>query len=460
MASPFHLIERSTTLPASADEAFGWHERPGAFERLAPPWERIEVVERAGGIGEGARATFRVRVGPVWLRWVAVHRDYVRGRQFVDQQVEGPFAHWIHRHLFEPEGTGACRYTDRIEFRPPFGTLGTAAGSWVARPRVERMLAYRHALLREDLAAHARFGDRPPMHVAITGASGLLGSTLGPFLTTGGHRVTAVSRREQPGAIRWDPASGTIETSAFEELDAVVHLAGENIGARWTAARKRRIRQSRVQGTRLLAEALARLQRPPRVLVAASAMGIYGDRGEAVLSEDDVPAGPPSDFFVELGREWEAAAEPARDAGIRVVHLRFGLVLSPAGGALGRMLPAFRAGVGGPLGSGRQWVSWISIDDAVGVVHHALLTDELSGPVNTAAPDPVTSRTFAATLGRVLHRPALVPAPAPALKLLFGEMAETALLAGQRLSPARLEASGYGFRHPRLEVALRHVLGR
>ena len=461
MPSPFHVIERTSTLPASAEEAFAWHQRPGALERLTPPWERVEVVERTGGIEDGARATLRVHAGPVPLRWVAVHRDYVQGRRFVDEQAEGPFSHWIHQHLFEPVGPAVSRYTDRIEFAPPFGTLGTAAGMWLARPRTERMLAYRHSTLREDLAAHARFQGQGPMHVAVTGASGLLGSALVPFLTTGGHRVTPVTRRAKPSdAIRWDPSSGAIEVSAFEGLDAVVHLAGENVGVRWTGERKRRIRESRADGTRLLAEALAELKRPPRVLVSASAIGIYGDRGDEVLTEDATPTGPPSDFFVELGREWEAATEPARAAGIRVVILRFGIILTPAGGALGRMLPPFRVGAGGPLGSGKQWVSWISVDDAVGAVHHALFTEELAGPVNAVAPEPVTSRPFAATLGRVLHRPAILPAPAPALKLLFGEMAETALLASQRVSPSRLLASGYSFRHPRLEPALRHVLGR
>ncbi|MBA3893650.1 MAG: TIGR01777 family protein [Gemmatimonadales bacterium] len=461
MASPYHLIERTSTLPVSAEEAFAWHERPGAFERLVPPWERVEVLERTGGIRDGARTVVRVRAGPVSLRWVAQHREYVPGRRFVDEQVEGPFSHWSHQHLFEPLGPSASRYTDRIEFAPPFGTLGTAAGMWLARPRTERMVAYRHSILRDDLAAHARFRAQSPMHIAVTGAGGLLGSALLPFLATGGHRVTPVTRGSRPpDAIRWDPASGAIDVSAFEGLDAVVHLAGENVGLRWSEARKRRIRDSRIGGTRLLAETLAGLERRPRVLVSASAIGVYGDRGDEVLGEDATPAGPPSDFFVELGREWEAATEPARAAGIRVVILRFGIVLTPAGGALGRMLLPFRLGVGGPLGSGTQWVSWISVDDAIGVVHHALLNDGLSGAVNAVAPEPVTGRTFAATLGRVLRRPALIPAPAPALKLLFGEMADTALLGSQRVSASRLLASGYSFRHPRLETALRHVLGR
>jgi uncharacterized protein (TIGR01777 family) len=461
MPSPFHVVERTSVLPVSAEEAFAWHERTGAFERLTPPWERVEVLERTSGISDGARTAVRVRAGPVPLRWVSVHRDYVAGRRFVDEQVEGPFSHWVHQHLFEPMSAGSSRCTDRIEFTPPFGLLGAAAGMWLARSRIERMLAYRHSTLREDLAAHARAQCPAGMHVAVTGAGGLLGSALGPFLTTGGHRVTPVTRRSgsSPG-VRWDPASGTIDAAALEGLDAVVHLAGETVGVRWTRERKRRIRESRVKGTRLLAETLAALERPPRVLVSASAMGVYGNRGDEVLSEADARDGPPSDFLVDVGREWEAATEPARAAGIRVVLLRFGIVLTPAGGALGRMLPPFLAGAGGPLGNGRQWVSWISVDDAVGVIHHALCTEELSGPVNAAAPEPVTSRSFATTLGRVLHRPTLIPAPAPALRLLFGEMADTTLLASQRLSPARLLESGYSFRHPRLEGALRHVLGR
>lgn len=242
MAASVHVIERTSTLPVPAAEAFAWHERPGALERLTPPWERFKVVERSGGLEDGARVTALVRVGPISTRWVAVHRDYQPGRRFVDEQAEGPFAHWIHQHLFEPAGPDATRYTDRIEFAPHMGTVGAAAGMWLARPRIERMLAYRHALLPADLAAHARFRDRGSIHVAITGATGLLGAALTPFLTTGGHRVTRVTRRHSSGGIHWDPAAGVIDGPAFEGLDAVVHLAGENVGSRWTEDRKRRIR--------------------------------------------------------------------------------------------------------------------------------------------------------------------------------------------------------------------------
>lgn len=460
-ASQYHVVERTSRLEVPAAEAFAWHERPGALERLTPPWERVEVLERTGGIEEGARTVLRVRAGPLSFRWVAQHREYVPGRQFVDEQVEGPFAYWRHLHLIAPDGPSACRLTDRVEYSPPAGTLGAAAAMWLARPRVERMLEYRHTLLAADLASHRRYGDRPRLRIAITGASGLLGSSLGPFLTTGGHQVVPVSRqRRGGGGVRWDPSAGTIDAAGLEGLDAVIHLAGENVGARWTDGRMRRIRESRVNGTRLLAETLAGLERPPAVLLSASGVGIYGDRGDETLTEDSSGPGTDRDFLAGVGRDWEAATRPARAAGIRVVLLRSGAILTPAGGALGRMLPPFRLGMGGPLGSGRQWLSWIAIDDAADVIYHALMNDQLAGPVNVTAPEPVTSRTFAATLGRVLGRPAILPVPAAMLRFLFGEMADSVLLASQRAVPARLAASGYEFRFSRLEPALRHLLGR
>jgi uncharacterized protein (TIGR01777 family) len=459
MAGSSEVIERSVTVPVGVEEAFAWHTRPGALERLTPPWERIEVLEHSGGIADGARVVIRLHEGPVAIRWVARHRDFLPGRRFVDEQVEGPFARWVHAHSFEPEGATSCRVSDRIELTLPAAAAGRLAVPLVRR-RVERMLAYRHQVLAADLAAHARYRDRPHLTVGVTGAGGLLGRTLVPFLTTGGHRVVTITRRPR-GAdqIGWDPASGRLDASGLDGVDAVVHLAGEPIGVRWTSARKRRILDSRVFGTRLLAEALARLPRPPRVLVSASGIGVYGNRGDARLTEaSPLPEGS-SDFLVETAREWEAAANPASAAGIRVVSTRFGLILTPGGGALGRMLPAFRLGAGGPLGSGAQWVSWAAIDDVVGAVHHAIMTEGLAGALNVCAPEPVTSRAFAETLGRVLGRPAILPAPAAALRLLFGEMADTALLASQRAVPARLLETGYPFRFPALEPALRFLLG-
>jgi len=300
--------------------------------------------------------------------------------------------------------------------------------------------------------------------VAVTGASGLVGSALVTGLTSAGHRVVRVVRGAGAASVagqrlaRWDPESGALEPSALAGADAVVHLAGESVaGGRWTEAKKRRIRSTRVDVTRRLAEALPRLERPPRLLVSASAVGYYGDRGSEILREDSSP-GP--GFLAEVCREWEAATDPAARAGIRVVRLRIGMVLSRRGGALGAMLTPFRLGAGGPVGSGVQWVSWIAIDDLVGAILHALATESLAGPVNAVAPEPVTNRELARTLGRVLRRPALLPLPAVAARLLFGQMADELLLASARVEPARLRATGFTFRHARLEDALRHELGR
>jgi uncharacterized protein len=297
------------------------------------------------------------------------------------------------------------------------------------------------------------------LHVAVTGASGLIGSALRRRLEAAGHRVTRLVRRAAgPGEISWDPAARSLNPTALEGVDAVAHLSGENVGARWTTERKARIRSSRVASTRLLSEILASLQRPPEVLVSASAVGIYGNRGDEVLTEESPPGNPNRDFLVSVTQEWEKAAEPARVEGIRVVHPRFGVVLSPAGGALRKMLPPFRLGLGARLGTGDQWISWISIDDAVEAVHQALVDDGLEGPVNATSPEPVTNRVFTHTLARVLSRPALFAVPEPALRLALGDMAEGTILSSTRAVPARLLQAGYRFGYPDLESALRHVL--
>jgi uncharacterized protein (TIGR01777 family) len=296
------------------------------------------------------------------------------------------------------------------------------------------------------------------MKLAGTGASGLSGGALVTYMRTGGNEVLRLVRRAPKAndEARWDPESGAIEEAALEGVDAVVHLAGANIaGGRWSEARKALLCSSRVGPTRRLAETLARRKRKPRVLVSASALGYYGHRGDTWLTERDAPA---DDFLGRLSVEWEAATAPAREAGIRVVNPRLGIVLSPAGGALAKMLPPFKAGLGGVVGPGTQYMSWIALDDLVAVIQHLLDRSDLAGPVNAVAPSPVTNAELTKTLGRVLGRPTLVPVPAFALRLALGEMAET-LLASTRLRPQRLLDTGFRFRFPELEGALRHVLG-
>lgn len=298
------------------------------------------------------------------------------------------------------------------------------------------------------------------MHVVVSGSHGLVGSALVPFLTTGGNRVTRLVRgtAARPDETAWDPVRGTVDASRLDGVDGVVHLAGENIAAgRWTPARKAEIRRSRVDGTRTLCEVLARLPHPPKILVSASAIGVYGDRGAEILTEGSVPG---TGFLTDVCQEWEAATGPATRAGIRVVNLRFGMVLSPRGGALRKLLLPFRLGMGGRIGSGEQFTSWIALDDAIEVLHHVLCEETVRGPVNAVAPGPVTNAEFARTLARILRRPTLLPVPVFAARLAFGEMADALLLASACVMPASLQASGYRFRFPELEAALRHLLGR
>lgn len=452
---PDLTLGRRTVVAASPEALWHWHARPGAFERLTPPWERVSVLARTStAIANGTEVTLEVRQGPFRVRWVARHVGVDPGHAFEDVQVRGPFAAWRHRHEFLPHADGAT-LVDTITLRPPFGALGRLASPFLRRT-IERMLRYRHDLTRADLEL-AMTTPLAPMRIAITGASGLVGSALAPFLTTLGHTVVPVSRRAMPGGIQWDP-SRPLDPAPWEGLDAVIHLAGENIaGARWTTARKQALRESRVGPTAALATMLAALARPPKVLVSASAVGIYGDTGERVADET-VPSAP--DFLGTLGADWEAAAAPAAAAGIRVVHPRFGIILTPAGGALAKMMLPAQLGLNGPLGTGRQWMSWITLDDVLGALYHVLAHDTIRGAVDVVAPTPVRNAEFAQTLGRVLHRPAVLPVPAFALRAMFGEMAEATLLASSRVAPTVLERTGYRFRHPTLEQGLRHVLGK
>ena len=294
------------------------------------------------------------------------------------------------------------------------------------------------------------------MNVLVSGATGFIGSALIPELEAKGHRVKRLTRAPRSAEdIRWDPDAGTIEGD-LAGFDAVIHLAGESIaGGRWTPEKKRRILESRKNGTRHLAEKVAGLPGPPSVMVSASAIGYYGDRGNELLTEESEPG---TLFLSEVCQEWEAAAEPAREAGIRVVHPRFGIVLSTEGGPLERTLPIFKLGGGGKIGSGRQYWSWVSLDDMVGAIVHALHSDTLSGRVNVVAPDPPTNAEYTKVLGRVLGRPTFLAVPAPALRVALGRMADELLLASARVDPAKLEETGYEFRYPELEGALRHLL--
>ncbi len=433
-------------IDAPLHEVVEWHARRGAIRRLMPPWQPLGVVEEAPSLVSG-RAVLRL---PGGLHWVSEHRplgpQVGSGEGFVDELTNLPL-HWRHTHQFEALGTAQTRVTDTVETPVPASFL-------------LQTFRYRRHQVAGDLMAHrcaAALGGRA-LTVAVTGSSGLIGSALDAYLSTGGHRVVRLVRRppRHDGEREWVPERP--DPRALAGIDAVVHLAGASIAGRFTAAHKRAVRGSRIGPTAALARAIAGMDDGPRTLICSSAIGWYGaDRGDEPLVED---SGRGGGFLADLVEEWEAAAQPARRAGVRVVHVRTGIVQSARGGSLKLLRPLFGAALGGPLAPGSQWLSWIGLDDLLDVFGRTLADDTLTGPVNAVAPNPVTNREYAATLARVLRRPAVIPVPALGPRLLLGaEGAREMVQASQRVVPARLAAAGHTFRYPDLEGCLRHELG-
>lgn len=435
-------LRYSSVIGAPVSEVFAWHERPGALRRLLPPWQPISVAQEAPSLADG-QAVLRL---PGRVRWVAQHSDDDPPHRFVDELVSLPLP-WRHTHTFYAVGGAATRVTDSVETPVP-------------GPFLLQTFRYRHHQLAGDLAAHARVaqdGGRLQT-VAVTGSSGLIGSALCAYLSTGGLRVIRLVRRppRHPSERAWLPERP--DPRALEGVDAVVHLAGASIAGRFTDAHKRRVRDSRIGPTGALARVMAALPDGPRVLVSASAIGFYGtDRGSEELAEG---SGRGSGFLAELVDAWEAAAEPAAASGVRVVHVRTGIVQSARGASLKLLRPLFATGLGGPLAPGSQWVSWIDLDDLLDVFGRALADDALAGPLNAVSPWPVTNDDYASTLARVLRRPAFLTVPALGPRVLLGaEGAREMVQASQRVVPARLVEAGHVFRHPTLEGCLRHQLG-
>ncbi|MEV4900985.1 TIGR01777 family oxidoreductase [Citricoccus sp. NPDC055426] len=517
------VFERRTLVPHDRSTVFSWFSRPGALVRLTPPFagsvrrepEGLDVgsvarlgVGAPGSLGLGlesaaglAKTVLPFRL-PQWFApeapWTSLHTALEPGRMFRDEMSSGPLRSWVHTHSFEDAAPGeadtaggrpGCVVVDHIEYELPAGAVlrrtGAAwsrAGRWTEE-RLEDELArqfdFRAAQLAGDLDFHAGLHAAPdadgPLTIAVSGASGLIGSQLCALLTGGGHRVIRLVRTGSRGTatssgetVSWDPAAGHLDAEALRDVDAVVNLSGETIGGRLTEAHRDEMLQSRLSATGLLARTLAELAEDgrQRSLINASAIGFYGAEAGAGqdgegLRETDQPG---EDFLAVLCRQWEQATAPAARAGVRTALIRTGLVLTPAGGILQQVLPLFLLGIGGPLGTGKDrnpWQSWISIEDIVGLFAHAALDGRVHGPVNGVAPRPVQSRDFAATLGTVLRRPSAVPLPAAAPTAVLGSEGNRLLVeADQKARADRALDCGYVFRHPQLDAALQHVLGR
>ncbi len=449
------IFERSTHLPASAEEAYAWHARDGALERLAPP--ELKILWQRGVFESRELALRPSRWQPTWQ---IQHGEADAGRQFVDRVVRGPLPRWRHQHLFVPTGERTCRLVDRIEWELPLPPLGRWLAGWWLRRFLEGLFMERHRTTRDDLQAHGRWAHLPRKTVVLAGASGLVGTALAAYLSTAGHTVRRLVRRPAAGSdeLQWDPQRGVVDDKALREADAVVNLAGESVAAgRWTTARQVAIVQSRIAATSTLAKALAGLDDRPRVLINASASGYYGDAGEIECHETS-PNG--TGFLADVCRQWEAATAPAEQAGVRVVRLRIGVVLSQRGGMLPQLLPVFRAGLGGPIGGGRQYLPWIALQDLLGIAEAALCDERWRGPVHAVAPQQVRQGEFAAALGRALQRPAVAPVPALAVRLALGQMGQEMLLVGARLSSQKLQDLEFKHLYPQLDGALAAMVGQ
>lgn len=450
------FVARST-MPVSAAELFAWHDRVGAFERLAPPWETMSITHASGGIRDGGRLEFALHKGPLRLPWHAVHSEYIEGVQFVDTQEKGPFAKWRHTHkcLPHPTEAGHSILEDHVEYALPLAPVSEWIAGWHVRGLLTRMFRVRHARMLADLTRHARYAGRGRPRVLIAGASGTIGSALSAFLTTGGYSVKRLVRRDvrNEHEIRWDPSAGVLDSRVLDEIDVVINLSGSPILQRWTPAAKQEIRDSRVKATTALSRAIAEHPRVREIsLLSASGVGIYPasrvplDEAAALENESEL-------FTTRVAKDWESATTVARDAGARVVLLRIGAVLSTRGGLLAGTLTPARWGVLGPLGTGEQMLSWISCDDVVGAVLHLMHSPSLHGPVNIVGPHPVSNRDYTRALTRVVHRPMFWRIPASVVRGVLGEIAGEAFR-DNAVSPKVLTESGFEFLHPTLEQAI------
>ncbi|MFC0316195.1 TIGR01777 family oxidoreductase [Gordonia phosphorivorans] len=445
-------ISYSSTVDAPCEEVFAWHARPGALLRLLPPWQPMRALREASSLADG-----RALLGlPGGLRWCAQHRidDYRPPYRFVDERITvdartAPAAlsgTWRHEHEFTPETPARTRMTDRVTTAVPAAALRST-------------FRFRHRQVADDLARHAQAAAAgfEAQTIAVTGASGMVGTQLCAFLTTGGHRVIRLVRRpaDGPDERTWDPEAPAVDV--LRGVDAVIHLAGAPIAGRFTDRHRSQIRDSRVGPTQRLAERAA--DEGGLTFVSASAIGFYGHDRPGEELDEQARAG--HDFLAGVVSEWEAATAPATDAGLRTVQVRTGIVQSPLGGTLQLQRPIFAAGLGGRLGNGRQVLSWIDLDDLIDVYHRALYDDRLRGPVNAVAPQPASANEYADTLAHVLHRPALLPVPEWGPRLLLGRQGARELaLADQAVFPEVLTAHGHRFRRPTLTECLDHQLGR
>ncbi len=451
-------------IPALASDVFSYHARDLAILRLTPPWEAVKLLNKTGGIEPGAKVELHIRLGLVNTIWQAERVGFSNNRQLVDIQRKGPFRFWKHTQSFRSLSDNTTSLRNNIQFSLPFWKLANnRLGSYLARKRLERIFTYRHSVIQNDLRHWNDLKSYSKPSVVITGGNGLIGRELGVFLKAQGHAVTILSRSGKSSlwgvpAVKWDPQSKMADWEKLDGIDCWIHLAGENfVAGRWTTQRMKSLRSSRVEVTRFLVDGFKKMPNPPKVFVGSSGVGFYGDAADRELSEEG-PKG--TGFLADLCEAWENASADLDAMGIRRVIFRIGMVLTPKGGALAKMMPVYKAGLGGRQGRGTQYWSWIAMDDLLRVFHTALVNPQYRGIYNAVSPIPLQNREFSNELADKLNRPGVSVVPGWILRCMLGKMADEALLTSQRVVPQQLIQSGFQFDFPVLDLALSHLLGK
>ncbi|MDA0346550.1 MAG: TIGR01777 family oxidoreductase [Verrucomicrobia bacterium] len=456
-----HLYSYESNISAPAADVFAYHERLGALQRLIPPWESVRVVSSKGSIQNDDSITIKMNLGPFKTLWKAKHQDYQKNRQFVDVQVKGPFKYWKHTHSFRSLDPHRTNLKDTIQLELPFGLIGRRFVYPKVLKQLNKLFTYRHAITQNDLKDWMQLKSFPVSKVAITGGNGLIGSELAVFLKAQGHEVVILSRSGKskvygvPG-VRWDPGKQFIDAKSLSDVDCWIHLAGENVSKkRWTKKRIKKLKDSRVNSTKFLVDFILKQKNAPKVFITASGAGYYPSSSE-VMTEDSAKG---SGILAGICSEWEDASAPLMGTAIRRVVLRTGIVLSEKGGALEKLLPIFNFGLGGPVGTGKQFWSWIAMEDLIRIYNLAAKDPRIEGIYNAVAPIASTNKKFTDVLGSALRRPTLIRTPSWVLKIALGRMADDALLASQNIAPNRLNESDFNFNFPDLELAVSHCLG-
>lgn len=452
------VYKKKTGINAPVDRVFKWHARDGAIIRLTPPWAPLKMISRKGsGIDKGVKVVFQIKIAGIPMKWKARHIEYKKNEIFKDIQVKGPFSVWEHTHRFTPEGEGRTVMSDEVKFKLPFGWLSRPFYRY-AKKEIDRMFQYRHRVLRYDLERHV--DESRKKRILISGASGTIGRALVAFLKTCGHDVVRLVRNRsglKKDKLYWNPERGQLDLSNAGTFDVVINLNGIDISrGRWTNRQKRRIIASRTYPTSLLVEKMSQLKRKPELFMSSSAIGYYGDGGDVQFTEKSENG---ACFIAKVCRRWENQSRKAQRVGIRTVQLRIGIVLTPAGGALARMAAPFKMGCGVRIADGRQYMSWISMDDLLSGMLHIINTPKICGPVNLTAPNPVTNRVFSKTLAGIFSRKVYFWLPKFVAVILWGQMGKETLLASANVKPEKLMDHGYEFQHTTLGTALKDVLG-